>query len=114
MEHLNKVELRGIVGNVATQEYCCDRVAKISLCTTEFHKDKQGAVFCCTDWHQVTAWQSNIEGFDLASITKGDRLHVLGRLRIQRYEDEEGRVRQVTDILANKVERVSDDTDSDI
>jgi single-strand DNA-binding protein len=107
MEQLNKVELKGIVGNVRIQTYDENRMARIGLATNYAYKDKEGTAVIDTSWHNVIAWEGrNIQG--LEKIGKGTKLHVIGRLRYQNYTGVDGIDRVGTDILANQVQIIDD------
>ena len=54
-------------------------------------------------WHRVIAWESQ-ETADAFKMKKGDSVHVLGRLRIQRYTGADGVERQAVEIVANRME----------
>ena len=46
---------------------------------------------------------------DLTSIHKGDKVHVLGRLRSQRYTAADGTERTAYDVLASKLNVIESD-----
>ena len=103
MEQLNRVELRGIVGNVRVQQYGDDKMARISLATNYGYKGTDGRPVIETTWHNVIAWEGrNIQDVDM--IEKGTKLHVIGRIRYQKYTDSEGVDRVAVDIIASEVE----------
>ena len=56
-------------------------------------------------WHRVLAWE-NRDTADAFKMKKGDSVHVLGRLRIQRYTGADGVERQAVEIVASKVEEL--------
>ena len=96
MEQLNKIELRGVVGGVRFQTYEDNMMARINLATNYAYKDREG-----------TAWEGrNIQG--LKRIGKGTKLHVIGRLRYQKYTGTDGVDRVATDILANRLAIIED------
>ena len=107
MEQLNKVELIGTVGSVYVKEFGTTKVANFSVATNYAYKDRDGAAVIDTSWHNVTAWEGrNIHGLD--RITKGSKLHVIGRLRYQKYTGVDGVDRIATDILANRLAIIED------
>ena len=107
MEQLNRVELRGIVGNVRIQTYDENKVARIGLATNFAYKDREGTAVIDTSWHNVIAGEGrNIQG--LEKIEKGTKLHVLGRIRYQKFTGVDGVERVGTDILASEVEIIDD------
>ena len=96
MEQLNKVELCGIVGSVRFTTVCNKRMATFSLATNYMYKDSQGCPVIETTWHQIKAW-------DCPEISKGSKVHVLGRLRANRYTDANGNQKFVYEVLASEV-----------
>ena len=99
MEHLNRIELRGIVGSVRTSNVSDTRIANFSLATNYSYTDKNGYPVIETTWHSVTA-------FGISALEKGDRVHVLGRLRARRYISSDGVERMTYEVIANKVDRI--------
>ena len=60
---------------------------------------------CDNTWHRVLAWE-NRDTADAFKMKKGDSVHVLGRLRIQRYTGANGVEKQAVEIVAQMVESV--------
>ena len=102
MENLNRVELRGVVGNVKVQTVSDNRVYRFTLATSRAYKDKNGTAVIETTWHQVVAWEyDNMP--DLSQIEKGSKLYVSGRIRNQKYLNSEDVEKQVVEVVANRV-----------
>lgn len=83
-----------------------NKVAKVSLATSESYKDKNDEWQSKTQWHQVSAWGK------LADILerhggKGVRLYVEGKIT---YREHEGKY--YTDIIANKIRTLAPKEDS--
>ena len=57
---------------------------------------------CDNTWHRVIAWE-NQDTADAYKMKKGDSVHVLGRLRIQRYTGADGVEKSMVEIVAGKV-----------
>lgn len=55
-----------------------------------------------TTWHRVIARDSP-DNADTFRISKGDQVHVIGRLRVQRYTGADGMERTVMEVVASKV-----------
>ena len=107
MEQLNRIELRGVVGNVRVQTFDENKMAQISLATNYAYKDREGSAVIDTSWHHVVAWEGrNIQG--LERINKGTKLYVCGRLRYQKYTGVDGVDRIATDVLANRLAIIED------
>lgn len=106
MEQLNKIEIRGNVGNVNILKVGNTRVAHFSVATNFAYKDRNGEPVIETTWHNVTAWEGNKGVCPLESIRKGFPVYVTGRLRIQKYLSGDGTEKTSTEIVANVVEPV--------
>jgi single-strand DNA-binding protein len=102
MEQLNRVELRGTVGSIYVKEFGTTRCVNFSVATNYCFKDRDGCPVIETTWHRVLAWEKP-DTADAFKMKKGDSVHVLGRLRIQRYTGADGVERQTVEILAQRV-----------
>ena len=107
MEQLNRVELRGIVGNARATKIGNRHMVRFSLATNLAYKDLEGGVVIETQWSNVVCFESDKVHVDLDSIEKGDKLHVIGRLKNQRYMTESGEERYSTEIYAYRIERIN-------
>ena len=105
MEQLNKVELRGTLGVIRLQNVGEAKYATMSVATCYCYKDAEGCPVIETTWHLVTAWEGK-DCEDLASLQKGDKVHIIGRLRCRKYVDITGIDRTQMDIVANHVKRI--------
>ena len=107
MEHLNKIELRGIIGSVRIQNVADTKVANLSVATNSAFKSHGGEIVIETTWHNVVAWEgSGIAPLD--QLTKGAPVHVCGRLRTRRYMASDGTERAVTDIVAGTLKLITE------
>ena len=104
MEQLNKIEIRGNVGNVNILKVGNTRVAHFSVATNFAYKDKNGEPVIETTWHYVTAWEGNKGVPALETICKGFPVYVTGRLRTQKYISGDGTERTSYDVIASTVE----------
>ena len=102
MEQLNKVELIGTVGSVYVKDFGNTRCANFSVATNYCFKDREGCPVIETTWHRIIVWQEQCPNLDI--IQKGAQLHVLGRIRIQRYTGADGVERQAVEIVAQRVD----------
>ena len=105
MEQLNKVELRGVLGVLRVISVGDTRYATMSVATDYCYKNAEGCAVIETTWHLVTAWEGKACA-DLSSFQKGDRIHVIGRLRNRKYVDNAGIGRTQIDIIANLLEKI--------
>lgn len=107
MEQLNKIELKGNVGFVRILNVEGKHVIKLSVATNYVYKGRTGEPVIETTWHNVSAWES--KGMpDFTKIEKGTKIHVIGRLRNQRYTDSEGQERYSTEVSAYQMEIIED------
>lgn len=103
MEHLNKIEIRGIIGSVYVKDFGNAKSANFSVATNYCFKSQDGGAVVETTWHRVLAW----EGKDIPNLDqmkKGSGVHVIGRIRTQRYTTADGTERIVYEIIASEVE----------
>ena len=107
MEQLNKIELKGNVGNNKVQIVGDNQVARFSVATNYVFKGKDGNAVIETTWHSVTAWGGRGMPDDLNKITKGTPVYVTGRLRQQRFTGQDGVERTIYEVMAKTVEILS-------
>ena len=100
MEQLNRIEIRGNVGNVRIQNVGGKNVAKLTVATSMAYKAQDGCPVIETTWHNVTAYEGK-DIRDLNKLERGSRVYVTGRMRNQRYTDAAGESRNFCEVLAN-------------
>ena len=107
MASLNKVILIGRLGKdpeITTFE-SGNRKMSVTLATTERYRDRDNNWVDQTEWHNLVAW-GNLAN-DIAekrrNYAKGDMMYVEGRLRTRQYTDQQGIVRYVTEVIADKM-----------
>lgn len=105
MEELNRIELQGRIGNIRVYEVGNSKTARISIATNRMFESTDGAKTIETTWHDVSVWQENIKE-ELGSVRKGDILHVIGRVRRQRYVSADGEERYSYEVVAHSAEIV--------
>ncbi len=110
MEHLNRVELKGVIGSIKIDEVAGTRVARFSMATNYTHLDRTRCAVIETTWHTVTAWQGSVAS-NLDMLAKGSNVHVVGRLRQSQYITDTGERRSTVDILANSIRMITDEKD---
>ena len=83
-------------------------VARLSLATSErAYTLKNGTqVPERTEWHRIVAWRETAQ-FIEKYVHTGDKLFVEGQLRTNTYTDKNGIQRSITEVLAEKVERLA-------
>lgn len=108
MEQLNRIEIRGNVGNANILKVGDTRVAHFSVATNFAYKGRNGEPVIETTWHNVTAWEGNKGIAPLESIQKGFPVYVVGRLRSQKYSAADGTEKTSTEVIASIVEPVEE------
>ena len=111
MEQLNKIEIRGNVGNVNILKVGETRVAHFSVATNYAYKGRNSEPVIETTWHNVTAWEGkSIPNLDI--IAKGFGIYVTGRLRAQKYTAADGTEKTSLEVVANTVDAVDENISS--
>lgn len=108
MEHLNRIELRGVVGGAKTQVISGTRMSKFSVATSRAYRDKDGVAQIDTTWHNIVAWESD-KVHDLEKITSGSKVYVVGRLHTQKYVAADGLEKTYYEVIASKVKLIDSD-----
>jgi len=102
MEQINKIELRGNVGNVRLQNVGGKQVVRFSLATNYSYKAKNGDGVIETTWLNISAWEG--KGMpDFSKIEKGSTVHVTGRIRSSKYTNSQGEERQSYEVSASQL-----------
>ena len=105
MEHLNKIEIQGIIGSIRVENCGNTKVANFSVATNYVYKSKNGSIIIETTWHNVFAWEGD-SIHDLNQLKKGSSIHVCGRLRNRKYLASDGSERTLCDIVAGSLKLV--------
>lgn len=99
---LNKITLIGNLGadpDVRNTQNG-DKVAKVSLATTERWKDSSGQQQERTEWHRIVFFggvANVVENY----LRKGSKIYVEGKLQTRKWEDESGQDRYTTEVVFN-------------
>lgn len=107
IEHINRIELQGIVGTVRANEHNGSKVVNFTMVTDFLYKTREGGAANEGMWHNIVAW-SGRDIQDLDKIEKGAPVYVTGRLRINRYTSADGSEKQFHEVMANKVRVLTD------
>jgi single-strand DNA-binding protein len=91
MAGLNKVLLIGNVGGDPEIRVLPSgaKVANFSLATTESYTDKSGQRQNQTEWHRVEIWEGLANVVE-QYVKKGDPLYVEGKIRSEKWTDQNG------------------------
>jgi len=108
MEFLNKIEIRGIVGNSSIQKVADTRLCRFSVVTELAYKGNDGTNIIETTWFSCQVFEG--PGIcNLEAITRGAIVHVTGRLKCNRYVDANGNDRVQYEIVARKLDVIKED-----
>ena len=78
------------------------KVAGFSMATNETYLDREGNQRQRTEWHCVVCFDKLAASCG-QYLTKGSRVYVEGRLQTRSWEENNGRRRSKTEIVANQV-----------
>ena len=101
-QHLNRIELKGRLGTIRTNEVNGTKVANFSVITEILYKTREGQVISEATWFNVTLWDSK-DAPDFSQFAKGMPIHVIGRMRTYKYTSAEGGEKTFYEVLASKV-----------
>ncbi|MBE9581867.1 MAG: single-stranded DNA-binding protein [Proteobacteria bacterium] len=106
MAGINKVILIGRLGKDPEVRYTADgtAVANFSIATSDEWKDKgTGEKKERTEWHRIVAWRrlGEICG---EYLSKGRQVYVEGSLQTREWEDQDGKKRWTTEIVARNMQ----------
>jgi single-strand DNA-binding protein len=97
---INKVILLGNVGKdpeVKTLE-SGDKIANLTIATSETYKDKQGKKVSNTEWHKVSVFGKIAEIVEMY-VKKGQQLYIEGKIKTRSWDDKDGNKKYSTEIV---------------
>ena len=99
---LNKVSLIGNLGAdpEVRNTQNGDKVANVSLATTERWKDQSGMQQERTEWHRVVFF-GGVAGVVENYLRKGSKIYVEGKLQTRKWQDQQGQDRYTTEIVVS-------------
>lgn len=107
MASINKVILVGRFGKdpeVTTFENGNKKVS-VTLATSERYRDRDSNWVEQTEWHNIVVFSNLAQ--DIAegkrNYSKGDLMYVEGKLRARQYTDHNGQMRNITEVVAEKM-----------
>lgn len=106
MEHINRIELKGTVGNLRISEIGDSTVANFSLVTNIVLPSKNNPME--TTWHNIVAWSGGIPTETLNALSKGQSVSVVGRMRTRSYTTVEGEDRTSYEVIARNLEIIQE------
>ncbi|MCP4914452.1 MAG: single-stranded DNA-binding protein [Oligoflexia bacterium] len=105
MSGINKVILIGRLGGDPELKYTPGgtAVANFSLATSETWTDKQGQKQEKTEWHRVVVWGKLAELCN-QYLAKGRQAYLEGSLQTRSWEDNDGKKKYTTEIVAKTIQ----------
>lgn len=83
------------------------RVARLSIATSEVWMDKQNQKQERTEWHRVVVWGKAAENAG-KYLAKGRQVYVEGRLQTSSWDKQDGTKAYATEIVANNLQYLGD------
>jgi single-strand DNA-binding protein len=105
MPALNRVQLIGYLGRDPESKYTPTgkRVTDFPIGISQRWKDNSGELREHTEWIYIEAW-GRLAEICHEYLAKGSLVYIEGRLRTNRYEDEDGESRYFTKVVAQTVQ----------
>ena len=103
MQSLCKIELVGTIGIASVTVIGDKNTITFSLATEYAYRDNDGNAIIETNWFNCRAW----DGTDIADFTnlhRGDKVHLIGRLRCSRYQSADGGTNTMYEVIVNSLE----------
>lgn len=104
MSGVNKVILVGNLGKDPEVRHLENGRARasFSLATNETYKNKEGEKVTNTEWHNVVLWTPLAEIAE-KYLTKGRQVYIEGKLSTRSYEDKEGNIKYITEVVGQNL-----------
>lgn len=101
MTSLNKVMLIGNLGNAPEIRNTTSgqKIATLSVATSDVWKDKTGQKQEKTEWHRVVIFNNALADFAGKYIKKGSKVYIEGSLQTRKWTDQNGQDRYSTEII---------------
>lgn len=107
MECLNKVQLKGWVGNSQVSTFGATKVNRFSLATNYAFRDRNGDPIIETTWHRCLVWDRP-DLPDIEKIVKGAKVELEGRIRAGKYTGADGVEASYWEILVQNFKVLDD------
>ncbi len=77
-----------------------NQLAKMSLATNEYYRNKEGEKVEETQWHNIVAWGKKAEVM-AKLLKKGSEIAIQGKLTHRTFEDKEGMTKYFTEVVVH-------------
>lgn len=104
----NKITIVGNLGRDPELRYTPqgNAVCNFSMATNEKRRDKGGDMQDVTTWFRITLWGKQAETAS-KFLTKGSPIYIEGRLRVEEWNDRDGKMRYTLDVHATDMQFIS-------
>lgn len=98
---INKVILVGNLGRDPEIRHTTagQKIAHLSIATSDTWKDKSGERQERTEWHRVVVFNTNLADFAERYLKKGSKVYIEGALQTRKYADQSGQERYTTEVV---------------
>lgn len=103
MEQLNRIEIRGRVGNTRTSVVGEKTVCRFSVATNFVYRNSENVAVEEVTWHNCNLWSSK-RFPDLSIIKIGAAVSVVGRVRTNKYTGSDGTEKYSTEVVVNDLQ----------
>ena len=109
---VNKVILVGNLGKDPEVRYLEGgaAVCKFPLATSEVYKNREGEKITTTEWHNIVLWRGLAEIAE-KYVKKGMQIYLEGRIKTRSYNDQEGNIKYITEIVGDNMQMLSRKSD---
>ena len=104
MSSVNKVTILGTLGRDPEVKsfQTGDRIAELSVATSERWTSKDGEKKEKTEWHKVVIRNENLVRVAENYLSKGSKVYIEGQLQTREWTDKDGTKRYATEIVIGK------------
>lgn len=102
MEQLNRIEIRGRVGNARLSTVGDKEVCRFSVATNFIYHNSENVAVEETTWHNCNVWRTK-KLPDLSIIKTGAAVEVVGRIRTNKYTASDGTEKYSTEVMVNEL-----------
>lgn len=98
---INKVILVGNLGRDPEIRHtnAGQKIANLSVATSDTWKDKSGERQERTEWHRVVVFNANLADFAERYLRKGSKVYIEGSLQTRKFTDQSGADRYTTEVV---------------
>jgi len=102
-DFINRVELQGIVGSERSYQVGTSTMHRFSIAVNRVYRTNEDVAVVETTWVCCLAEESRMSDPD--AVSKGNMVHLVGRLRQQRFTTETGEDRYSYEVLVEQLEK---------